>query len=174
MVHEQVAGNGIGSRALTRQVNYAYVTLITAHFQRYCRALHKEASQTVAAGVPDPELARVLEGLFSHHRLLDRGNPTPRNVGTDFDRFGFRLWEAVEVSDQRNKSRKEKLRKMCEWRNAIAHGDISRKSGEGKLVPLNLTLDTCRDWRRALGALAVSIDRVTATQCQLLGCQKPW
>lgn len=106
LIHAKVEGTGAGRRVLTRQVNYAYAALITAHFQSYCRAIHMEATQIVVASVPDPALAGVLEDLLARNRLLDKGNPTPSNLGSDFGRFGLKFWEMVEVSDQRNKKRR--------------------------------------------------------------------
>ena len=167
-------GTGAGKRTVTQQLNYAYAMLMTAHFQRYCRDLHAEAGQVLVAHLPDPALAEILEGLLAQNLRLDKGNPTPGNLGLDFARFGFRFWDAVEASDQRNKSRKTDLERLCEWRNAIVHGDIARKRAAGRLVPHNLNLDTCRGWRRALGSLAFSIDRVVSAHCKNLGCTAPW
>jgi hypothetical protein len=101
-------------------------------------------------------LAGVLEVLFEEGRRLDRGKPTPRKA------------------DRLNEERKKKLTQLCEWRNAIVHGDISRKRTAGRLVPSGLSLKTCRDWRRSVGALARSIDRVLAIRLQTFGCLEPW
>lgn len=174
VIHGKVEANEVGRSLMIQQVNYAYAVLITAHFQRYCRALHTEATQSVIGGVPDPAFAEVVERLLSRKRLIDKGNPTPRNLGTDFDRFGFKLWDDVEARDRRNRKRRHKLDHLCEWRNGITHGVISEKRSEGRLSPPNLTLGTCKDWRRALGALAESMDSVIAMQCQALGRQRPW
>ena len=174
VVHAKVEGTSVGRRVLTQQVNFAYAALITAHFQRYCRSVHSESSQIVVATVSDEALAGVLEGLLTENRALDRGNPTSGNLGSDFRRFGFAFWEAVEKDDKRSKKRKAKLDQLCEWRNGIAHGDISRKRAEAKLVPDRVTLDVCKDWRRALNGLATSIDKVMSGQCENLGCPEPW
>jgi hypothetical protein len=174
VVHGKVEGTGAGRRVLTQQVNFAYAALITAHFQRYCRSVHSEASQVIVATVSEEAIAGVLEGLLTENRVLDKGNPTPGNLGSDFRRFGFAFWDAVEKNDKRNAKRKTKLEQLCEWRNGIAHGDISRKLAAEKLVPEKVTLDTCKDWRRALNGLAVSIDKVVADQCENLGCPRPW
>lgn len=174
VVHGKVGGTGVGRRVLTQQVNFAYAALITAHFQRYCRSVHSEASQVIVATVSEEAIAGVLEGLLTENRVLDKGNPTPGNLGSDFRRFGFGFWDAVEENDQRNAKRKAKLDQLCEWRNGIAHGDISRKLAAEKLVPERVTLHTCKDWRRALNGLAVSIDKVVADQCENLGCPRPW
>jgi hypothetical protein len=160
---------------LTRQITYAYAALTLAQFQRYCRAIHTEAVDALVAAMPGPAaLARVLGGVMVERRFLDRGNPTPSNLDQDFMRFRFKLWANVEADDGRNRRRKEKLTQLCEWRNAIAHGDISRRQAAGKLVPRELDFETCQDWRRALDELAVSIDAVTARHCRVLGCSEPW
>lgn len=95
-------------------------------------------------------------------------------ANSDFGRFGLKFWPAVEGDDRRNRSRKKELEELCAWRNGIVHGDISRKRSGGRLVPPDLTLETCRDWRRSLGNLVVSIDRVIAVQCQDLVRARPW
>lgn len=174
LVHGRVEGTGVGSRVLTEQVNYAYAALIAAHFQRYCRAVHTEAADALIAAMPGPALADVMGGLLVERRFLDRGNPTPANLNRDFARFGLELWPKVEADDHRNRKRKEKLEQLCHWRNGITHGDIPRKRAAGHLVPLDLNLETCEGWRRSLGALAGSIDRVLARQCQKLVGTRPW
>jgi hypothetical protein len=169
-----VDGTRVGERTVAQQLNYAYAMLITAHFQRYCRDLHAETAQALVAHLMDPALGRILQGLLAQNRRLDKGNPTPVNLGLDFARFGFRFWDALEASDHRNKDRKTELERLCEWRNAIVHGDVARKRAEGRLAPRTLNLDTCREWRRALGSLAISTDRVISTHCKNLGCAEPW
>jgi hypothetical protein len=174
LLYWQVEFLGAGEPALAEQVNHHYVTLLVAHFQRYCRAVHAEAAEALIASVPDPGLVSVIEELFARACLLDRGNPTPGALGSDFGRFGFRLWQRLEADDPRNRMRKEQLQRLCEWRNGITHGDLPRKRSAGRLAPAALTLETCRDWRGALGGLAASIDRTTAAQCRALGCPEPW
>jgi hypothetical protein len=45
--HRAVGGTRAGRRTNTLQLNYAYVLLLSAHFQAYCRALH--SAVTLAA-----------------------------------------------------------------------------------------------------------------------------
>jgi hypothetical protein len=113
-------------------------------------------------------------GLLTHGRLLDRGNPAPQNLERDFRRFDFSLWESIALIDRDCRKRKATLGQLCEWRNAISHADVDRKRKAGRLVPRNMSLDACEKWRQSLAALASSIDVVVATQCQELGCPKPW
>jgi hypothetical protein len=174
LLHRRVESSGIRGRALIMQVNHAYATLITAHFQSYCRAVHTEVAQVLVGAVSDSRLGTVLEAGLTERRHLDKGNPTPANLGSDFGRFDFRFWGAVEAEDKDSEGRRVKLAQMCEWRNAIVHGDISRKRAAGLLVPRHLDLETCKGWRRALDALAVSIDRAVANRCVGLGRPKPW
>jgi hypothetical protein len=174
-LHRLVEETSPSAPALTRQIAYAYAALTLAHFQRYCRAVHTEAVDALVGEMPgSAELARVLGGVMVERRFLDRGNPTPSNLEQDFMRFRFKLWPNVEADDERNRRRKEKLMQLCGWRNAIAHGDISRRQAAGKLVPRELDFEACRDWRRALDGLAVSIDAVTARHCRVLGRSEPW
>ncbi len=170
----QIGDAVVGGPEMIEQVDHAYAALILAHFQRYCRAVHTEASGAIVSSVQDPGLARVLRGLLAEGRFLDRGNPTPENLSRDFSRFGFKLWPDLETDDHLNQRRRESLGQLCQWRNAIAHGDVPRKRAAGHLVPAHLSLDTCRDWRRALRALTASIDKVMATRCGILGCPEPW
>lgn len=64
-MHRGVESAVLGRRVVTEQLNYAYAMLITAHFQRYCRALHTEVTQALVGLMPDPRLAEVLEGLLA-------------------------------------------------------------------------------------------------------------
>lgn len=159
---------------LTQQITYLYATLILAHFQRYCRSVHTEAAQVLVVTIADPALASVVKGLIAQNRYLDRGNPSSATLSGDFGRLGFEFWPTVEADDAGHRERKRTLEHICEWRNGITHGDIARKRSAGRLVPPDLEFETCRDWRRSLGALVGSIDRVLARQCQDLGCQRPW
>lgn len=42
-----------------RQLDYAYVLLLCAHFQAYCRGLHSDATQALVESI-DPEVGAVL------------------------------------------------------------------------------------------------------------------
>jgi hypothetical protein len=80
LVHGRVEGTSVGRRILTRQVNYAYATLVAAHFQGYCRAVHTEAARALAVTVPDPALASVFAGLLTERRSVDRAIPRPATL----------------------------------------------------------------------------------------------
>jgi hypothetical protein len=170
--HEAVGGTGPGRRRLTQQLNYAYMSLLAAQFQGYCRGLHSQAAAVIAQGVADPGLSIVVQELLTRDRKLDQGNPNAGNIGADFGRFGFKFWDAVTQAGVHNVRRKEELEKLMKWRNAIAHDDIARKLGE--LEPKAIRLPVCRGWHRRLDNLVVAFDNVVADQCENLGRPRPW
>lgn len=94
---------------------------------------------------------------FSYHRTLDRGNPTPGNLGTDFNRLGIRFWPEVLVVDTRNAGRRQALEELAVWRNAIAHQDFDPARLGGRTA---LQLRQVRGWRTACQSLARSFDQV--------------
>ena len=173
-LHRLADGAWQRGSALTEQITYVYAALMLAHFQRYCRGAHTEATKALVDAMPHSRSAVVLEDLLTEGRHLDRGNPTPANLGRDFGRFGFNFWEAVVAEDRGNGVRRRELDRLCDWRNGIVHGDVPGKRASGNLVPRDLSLDACRRWRRAVSALVISIDRAVAKQCQNLGCPRPW
>lgn len=169
--HSAVGGTRAGRRTNTLQLNYAFVLLLSAHFQAYCRGLHSEATRWLA-DMAEPEIGTVLALNLTLHRQLDNRNAQPASLGADFSRFAFEFWVAVEVSDVRNSIRREKLRRLNEWRNAIAHHDIDRcRPG---LMPREVTLEACRSWRNALNGLARSFDSVLADRLAVVAHSRPW
>jgi hypothetical protein len=134
---------GVGSRGLEHQITYAYVTTLVAQFQLYCRAVHTETAQTILSEVSNPVVARMLEAALIEGRRLERGNPNPSNLGADFGRFDIDLWQAVEARHRSTHHRRQ-LTALIGWRNAIGHGTVTGRQGEGKLVPAEIDLDMCR------------------------------
>jgi hypothetical protein len=169
--HRAVGGRGVGRRTNTLQLNYAFVLLLSARFQAYCRGLHSEAALCLAGAV-DPAVGLVFAANLTLHRQLDSRNAQPASLGADFNRLDFIFWEAVEALDVRNKARREKLERLGEWRNAIAHHDIERRRSD--LIPREVTLDACRTWRSALNGLVESFDIVVALRLGELLHARPW
>ncbi len=135
-----------GRRYATLQVNHAYAMLLSSQFQGFCRDLHSEAVQIVAAVAP-ASLRHVVAGALLDGRRLDRGNPATGNLGEDFGRLGWLFWGAVHALDSRNVRRHKTLDELNTWRNAIAHQDWSR-------VGPKLRLPVVRRWRSVCSALA--------------------
>jgi hypothetical protein len=153
------------------QLHYAYVLLLCAHFQAYCRGLHTNATQLLVERI-DPEIAAVVDTNLTFARQLDRGNAQPSAIGADFSRLRLDFWAVVKAADARNTARQRKLEELNDWRNAIAHHDIERHRAD--LHPHTVTLAACNRWHSALNGLADSFDRVlTAHLTTLLG-SRPW
>jgi len=169
--HRAVGGTRAGRRTNTLQLNYAYVLLLSAHFQAYCRGLHSDATQPLVEAI-DPEIGAVLDVNLAFHRQLDRGNAQPGALGIDFNRFDFDFWPTVEAQDARNTARHRKLGELNAWRNAIAHHDIANRRAD--LHPRQVTFSACGSWHGALNGLARSFDRVLADRLQTLLGTRPW
>ncbi len=169
--HAAVGGTGPGRRHATEQIDHAYAVLVCSQFQRFCRDLHTECVSHLVSGMAPAAARPVIGARFLEARKLDRGNPNPGNLGSDFGRFGIDFWGQVRQSDQRNQQRQSRLHALSVWRNAIAHQDFD----PGVLDPKPpLTLGTVRRWRSACGALAVQFDRVMGSHLTQLVGTKPW
>jgi hypothetical protein len=157
------------------QISYAYTMLLTSNFQGYCRDLHTEAIDYVCKSVSEPWATTLLRDCLGENRQLDRGNPTPGNLGSDFGRIGLDLWDEMGRCDSRSHSRRVKLDELCRWRNAISHQDFSHSSlldlGGGRL---RLRFDDVQAWRATCDALAATLDRVSHAQVVHLVGSSPW
>src|SRR5438874_13698270 len=170
--HRSVRGSGPGARAATQQINQAYAVLLLAQFQGYCRDLHSEAADHFVVTVTDPDLRDMLRDNLLFGRKLDRGNPNPGNLGSDFNRFNLAFWSRVDAHRHQNATRKSALEELNAWRNAIAHQDFLAsmlKAGRP-----NLTLAQVQAWRKACDGLARSFDHVLHGHLQTLTGTAPW
>jgi len=152
--HVMVGGSERGRRFATQQINFAYAALLSSQFQGFCRDLHIECVDHIVGLVPN-HLEQTIREEFRWNRRLDRGNPHPGAIGSDFNRLGMDIWNDVYGLDVRNSRRRELLEELIEWRNAIAHQDFNTVAAGG--IP-RLQLGTVRAWRRALNALVRSFD----------------
>jgi hypothetical protein len=101
-------------------------------------------------------------------RKLDVGNPNPGNIGSDFGRFGLKLWDEVYKVDARNRTRRNSLQSLNEWRNTIAHQDSAILTTQ----PLHLRRVT--DWRRVCENLAHGFDEVMRIHIGSITGSSPW
>ena len=168
--HLSVGGSARGRRYATQQINHAYATLLSAQFQGFCRDLHSECVEHILLG-ERPGLQRYIRSQFLWGRTLDRGNPNPGNIGTDFGRFGVAFWSRVRADHHLNERRQQYLEELNAWRNAIAHQDFDLARLGGTTV---LHLATVRQWRSALDHLAVTFDNVMFSYLQTLIGTAPW
>lgn len=168
--HAMVGGTERGRRYATQQINFAYATLLSSHFQGFCRDLHSECIDHLTGVVP-PHLQALMRTEFIWNRSLDRGNPHPGAIGADFNRLAVDLWTDVYRLDARNERRRELLRELVGWRNAIAHQDFDSVSPGGSAA---LHLARVRAWRSAVNALARYFDQAMCSYLQVLLGAAPW
>ncbi len=166
--HRSVGGIRRGRRHATRQLNHAYTLLIASQFQGFCRDLHTECARVIVASTQPPNLQAFMEEGFLRDRKLDRGNPNPGNIGSDFERLDISLWADLYVLSPRNRQRRRALEELNEWRNAIAHHDFTR------LGVSAIQLQQVRNWRSACYLLAQGMDFVTHARLTILLGAPPW
>lgn len=167
--HRSVGGVKRGRRFATQQINHAYAMLLSSQFQGFCRDLHSEAADFLAAVVP-ASLRDVITSEFRYGRKLDSGNPNPGNIGADFNRFGFVLWTQLIQQDSLNSARKDELEELNLWRNAIAHQNFD----PAKLGRPRLRLAMVQRWKRVCDELAVEMDELLRSHLAGFTGRVPW
>lgn len=171
-MHRTIRGTGPGVRAMTLLANQAYALMLSAQFQGFCRDLYAESVDYYVSGIARPNLQlRILDNLLFGLKL-NRGNPNPANIGSDFGRLVPRFWPLVEARRPHNPARKAALDELNEWRNAIAHEDYAAAMLRGGRP--SLTLAQVQDWRRACDGLARSFDEVIRNEIAVLAGVSPW
>lgn len=168
--HATVGGTERGRRYATLQLNYSYATLLSAHFQGFCRDLHSECVDSIVA-ITTVQLRIFVRTEFLWNRSLARGNPHPGAIGSDFNRLGINFWLQVHALDARNQRRRESLQELIDWRNAIAHQNFDPVAPNG---PPTLHLATVRGWRSAVNALARQFDQAMYNYLHGLHGISPW
>jgi hypothetical protein len=168
--HRSIGGTARGRRYATQQINQAYAVLLSSQFQGFCRGLHSECADFVVRIALPGGIQPALRALLVENRKLDKGNPNPGNIGSDFARFGLRFWDEVRNHDARTQSRLNRLQDLNDWRNAIAHQDFD----PAVLGGITLRLQRVQDWRRACRGLAMSFDAVMAAFLDSIVGHRPW
>jgi len=169
--HAAVGGTGPGRRYATEQINHAYAVLVCSQFQRFCRDLHTESVLHLVSTIRPVTMRPVIHARLLEARKLDRGNPNPGNLGSDFGRLGVDFWVRVRQSDKRNRQRQDQLQALTSWRNAIAHQDFDPSTLDPS-PPLNL--GTVKRWRSACNALAAQFDRVVGQHLTSVVGTRAW
>lgn len=171
LAHQRTGGIGPGRRYATQQLNHAYAVLLSSQFQGFCRDLHSECIDHLVTFMQPAAVRPTLRAEFLLDRKLDRGNPTPGNIGADFGRLGIDLWPRAMRVDRRTVQRQVTLNRLNLWRNAIAHQDFD-PSRLGS--PTVLHLAEIRQWRVACAYLAHTFDdRVRVYLLSVTGAN-PW
>lgn len=164
-----VVGGGRGARGFARQqINQAYVVLLSSQFQRFCRDLHSDAADFLAAQSTFASIAPLLTASLSHERRLDTGNPNPGNIASDFNRYGIEIWKLVSKRNAHTRRRRERLER---WRNAIAHHDFRSPHLDGRET---VRISEVRSWRAACDGLAIDFDAVMRLYLKTTCGVVPW
>jgi len=160
--HRSVGGTGAGRRTRTTQVNHAYVLLLLAEFQRYCRNVQSEAADRLAVcTTADAVLRAIYLTALTSARQLDRANPTRRNLLLDYGRLGVdvRVGIAARVGDAEKDRLLRHLDTLVEVRNVIGHGAAEHPARAAGLARDGLRLADVRGWRGDTNRLARVIDQ---------------
>jgi hypothetical protein len=174
-VHKTVSSTRPGGHYLT-VIDHAYVVMLAAQWQDFCRHLHSETADAVARAIDRQELRFTVRAALTVSRSMDRGNAGPGVIGADFGRFGeVPFWELVERMDKRNVKRRLRLAQLHMWRNGVAHQDFAWNQEQARIIKnTSGTLDDVRIWRGACDALAIQFDKAVAVQATRLIGVAPW
>jgi hypothetical protein len=142
----------------------AYIVLLSAHFQGFCRDLHAESALTISRRVRR-SLQPLVQAQFTSNLALDYGNPNLQNLRKDFERFRFRL--DLTSRDPRNPARLHDLSELSRWRNIVAH--------HGTVPPTGLPSSTdLHDWTNSCDGLAISLDGIVYNELRRILRRAPW
>lgn len=173
-VHTQATGKAPGRRWQTTQLNRSLIVALVAQFQGFCRDLHDCAIDVhVNAAVPGQDA--ILRVLLAQGRKLDVGNPRKSALGADFGRFGISFIDALKTADAAAGDQLDDLDALVDFRSAIAHGNESEIAAIEAAGRVRATKAQFKRNRKALGALAVTMDDVVADHLgATLGTSRPW
>lgn len=168
--HLAVRGSG---RSAGDPLSDAYIVLLAAHFQQFCRDLHSEAIDFLAASAP--HIQSIVDMALRQGRQLDRGNATPSSLGADFGRLGLDLWAELRGRDGRTAACGARLEQLNLWRNAVAYRDFQfSPRTSATLVGTGRTLAFARSCRSSCRELAPHLDAVVASHLGARLGHRPW
>ena len=171
VIHKAIGHTGAGTRNARQQINQAYVLMLSGQFQGFCRDLHTEGVDHLARCIQPRSVQPLMTAEFQFARKLDSGNPTSGNVGSDFNRFGLKFWNAVLSHQPALTKHQAALAEMNEWRNAIAHQSFDAAGLGGTTVLRHLQV---KAWRKSCDLLAAAFDDVLANQLTAVTGIRPW
>ena len=143
----------------------AYVTLLSAHFQGFCRDLYTEASFKVVARIRQVGLRPIVQAQFAAGLKVDKANPTLDALSEDFGRFGITDLKAAIGTDPPADTHKGRLKAMNSCRNKCAHGE--------PLIP-ELLLANIQAWRGSCDWLASRLNAVVYDKLWVAFRAAPW
>lgn len=112
----------------------AYVMLLSAHLQGFCRDLHTESAQVLIAAFP--KMALLMQTL-QDNRMLDKSNAATEAIRNDFRRLGLDLDGALTQDSPEATAahavRMKHIYHLNEWRNHCAHHNILPPKLRGRI-----------------------------------------
>ena len=109
----------------SKPLAHAYALVIVSQFQGFIRDMHDLAVERLlsASGATANFLPILTEGIVNA-RSIDRGNPTHRNVTSDFASIGLSPFNmAVRNARWATPGDAEQFNRLMGLRNALAHGN---------------------------------------------------
>lgn len=173
-VHSKLTGDKPGRRWGTTQLNLSFFTALTAQFQAFCRSPHDEAVEVHVAAANGRQ-ANLLRLLLTQGRQIDRGNARTDSLGSDFNRLGFEFIPELKNQGALTVRRLQMLDTLVDIRNDISHGHEAQAAISASKAGITLTKNAYLRYRRALNALAQTMDNVLSQQLATqLGMGPPW
>lgn len=173
-IHTRAHGAKRGRRWGTEQLNRSLFVVLVAQFQTYCRDLHDEAVD-VYVGAANPHQEAILRKLVTQNRDLDRKNPRPGALGSDFARLGIELVPKLKAVSQEVTDAVDGLEVLVDFRNAVAHGNESALAAAVATGQIKPTLVSYRSHRRTLDQLVGTMDQVASAElANELHIAPPW
>jgi hypothetical protein len=143
----------------------AFVTLLSAHFQGFCRDLYTEAGFIVVQRLRQVGLKPIVQAQITAGLKLAHGNPTLSNLTVDFARFGIVKLNTVVGTDTVATQHKQRLEAMNDCRNKCAHGEPT--------IP-ELSLANIRNWRQSCDWLASRLNTIVYDRLWAAFRTVPW
>ncbi|MDY3559278.1 hypothetical protein R5W23_006497 [Gemmata sp. JC673] len=151
---------------LTDENLRAFVAMLCAHFQGFCRDLYSESVESIVRTFP-PGMGLVVRTQFMAQIGLGTGNPTLQTLVRDFDRFGVGVRAALDA-DPANAVRLNHLALLNQWRNFVVHHGVTAPPGPA------LTPALPQVWQVSCDGLAAELDRIMYDYLQALFGTPPW
>lgn len=143
----------------------AYATLLSAHFQGFCRDLYTEASFKVVVRIRQSLLRPIVQAQFAAGLKLEKANPTLDAIAEDFGRFGIaQLKFAIGVGPPAE-VHKSRLTALNKCRNKCAHGE--------PVIP-ELLLPNIQAWRISCNWLASRLNAIVYNKLWSSFRAAPW
>lgn len=173
-IHTRAHGAKRGRRWGTEQLNRSLFVVLVAQFQTYCRDLHDEAVD-VYVGAANLHQQAILRKLVTQNRDLDKKNPRPGALGSDFARLGIELVPKLKAVSAAVTGAVDGLEVVVDFRNAVAHGNESALAAAVTTGQIKPTLASYRSHRRTLNQLVGTMDHVVSTElANELHVAPPW